>query len=209
MSPYEPKKIPMSIWCPLIPPEDYERLKPFETDLEKIRQAYDDWLASMRGKPFVGTDIGVLLDRIRILMINIGVSCGQNRELAETFQTILSERLKKSALKIIKELPEKRTEKLIKKTLTEFFENLRFTRDIYPREEMEKAVVSIEDDDGKGSNFILRIFGRITQLFTSERDGESLTTDEIIERSLREGTNVLKRIYIRLMSPDPWGVNSH
>ncbi|MCF2135691.1 MAG: hypothetical protein K9W43_00440 [Candidatus Thorarchaeota archaeon] len=209
MSPYDHEKIPISVWCPLIPLDEYDRLKQYERHLGRISQAYDDWLASMRGKPFIGTDLGVLLDRIRMLMINIGVACADDRQLAETFQSILSSRLRKTALKIVKTLPDDKSNPHIKRILKRFFEELRFTRDISPYEEMEKAVQA-DMMTNKGSNPISGILSKILALFQSQhKESQPLSGEELIEKALVDSSNVMKRIYIKLLSPDPWGNNLH
>ena len=100
----------MMVWCTVIPPEELGKLVEFEDDLRAVNQTYEDWLVSMRGKPLVGSDTGVLLDRIRILMINIGIACAMNRDLAEEIQTILSTNLRKRALDIVSELSDESTE---------------------------------------------------------------------------------------------------
>ncbi|MHA1771393.1 MAG: hypothetical protein ACTSYL_02405 [Candidatus Thorarchaeota archaeon] len=209
MSPYDHEKIPMPVWCPLIPLDEYDRLKEYDRHLGRISQAYDDWLASMRGKPFIGTDLGVLLDRIRMLMINIGIACADDRQLAETFQSILSNRLRKTALKIVKGLPDNKRTPQIKRILERFFEDLQFTRDIAPYDEMEK-VVQADMTINKRTNPISEILNKIRALFQSQhKENQPLTKEELIERSLMDGSNVMKRIYIKLLSPDPWGNNLH
>ena len=140
MSPESSDHFSMAVWCTLIPPGVMGKLVEFEEELVAINQTYEDWLVSMRGKSLIGSDTGVLLDRIRILMINIGIACAMNRDLAEEIQTILSTHLRKKALDIVSELQDGSTEKLaVKETLSAFFSELRFTRDIFPEEEIEKA----------------------------------------------------------------------
>ncbi len=207
MSPHKRDKIPVSIWCPLIPLDEYERLKPYERHLGRISRAYEDWLASVRGKPFVGTDMGVILDRIRMLMINIGVACADDRQLAEEFQSILSSRLRRTALKHVEKIPEDR--ELIKHALRRFFEDLRFTRDIAPREEMERAA-KVELDTSERGSPIAGVFDRVLKVFQSQnKDEPEMSLDELVRRSLAEGSSVMKKIYVRLLSPDPWGNNLH
>ena len=140
MPPDTSDHVPMMVWCTVIPPGELGKLVEFEDELIMVNQTYEDWLVSMRGMSLIGSDTGVLLDRIRILMINIGIACAMNRDLAEEIQTILSTNLRKRALAIVSELPEKSTEKLaVKETLSAFFSELRFTRDIFPEEEIEKV----------------------------------------------------------------------
>ncbi len=174
----------MAVWCPLMPPEDQDKMGVSEEDLVKINHAYSDWLASMRGRSFEDAGAGVLLDRVRMLMISIGVSCSQSRELAETVQSILSEHLRVRTLRLVTTLPDNsETTKRIKKTLERFFQALRFTRDIDPLDEMLKAASGVASSTGP----------------VGAQDG-SLAVD-----SLRESVVVLRRLYQRLISPDPWG----
>ena len=89
--------VSMTVWCTLIPPDEMKRVVKFEDDLRSVNETYEDWLVSMRGKKLVEGDVGVLLDRIRILMINIGIACGMNRDLAEEIQSaVLAKRAAKS-----------------------------------------------------------------------------------------------------------------
>lgn len=177
-------RIPMAVWCPLILPEDQDKMGISEEDLVSINHAYTDWLASMRGRSFADAGAGVLLDRFRMLMINIGVSCSQSRELAETVQSLLSEHLRTRTLKLVTTLPDSsEAMKIIKRTLERFFQALRFTRDIDPLDEMLKAASGVTLSAGSGA----------------AQDG-SIAVD-----SLRECAVVLRRLYERFISPDPWG----
>ncbi len=199
-------RIPMAVWCPLIPPEEYPRLAHFERDLRRVSQAYDDWLAAMRGKPFVGTTTGVLLDRIRMLLIEIGVACAQNRELAETVQRILVGRLRSSALSIVDGMPEETPfQRRVKNTLRVFFENLRFARDIIPEEEIRHAVSRGEAQSRERKAGRPRIIARILRRRQAEDDDPPQDIELIAKQALIESSNVVKRLYMRLLSPDPWG----
>lgn len=195
--------VPMTVWCSLIPPGEMERLVEFEEDLRMVNQTYEDWMVSMRGMSLIGSDSGVLLDRIRILMINIGIACAMNRDLAEEIQTILAANLRKRALDIVSGLPENPLEKLaVKETLAAFFSELRFTRDIFPEEEIgkvipEKISSSREGDTKKGR------FGKV--LGSKKSQSKSVDKHEITKAAVFESSNILKRIYMRLLSPDPWG----
>lgn len=174
----------MIVWCPLIPPNQIQRLLQHKDDLSKINEAYDDWRASMRGKEFVSVKPGVFLDRIRMLMINVGISCGRNRDLAESTQSILSEALRERALSIMSEMPSQTPkQKAVKETLIVFFKGLKFTRDIYPIEEIRECLV-----------------------LPKQKGGKSSIKKQTVEESLRQCTGVLKRLYIRLLSLDPWGM---
>ncbi|MHA2034630.1 MAG: hypothetical protein ACTSX3_04995 [Candidatus Thorarchaeota archaeon] len=199
-------RIPMAVWCPLIPPDEYPRLAHFERDLRRVSQAYDDWLAAMRGKPFVGTTVGVLLDRIRMLLIEIGVACAQNRELAETVQRVLVDRLRSSALRIVGNMPDETPfQRRVKSALKIFFQNLRFARDIIPEEEIELAVLRGGDQGHKRETGRPGIIARILK---RRRVGDSDPTPDnelVMKQALIESSNVVKRLYMRLLSPDPWG----
>ena len=195
--------VTMMVWCTLIPPDDLEKLVDFEEELQLVNQTYEDWLVSMRGKSLIGADTGMLLDRIRILMINIGIACATNRELAEDIQSILSANLRKRALAMVSEMPDEPPDRLaVKETLSAFFSDLRFTRDIFPEEEIgkkipEKVEASERSDAKKG------LLGRIV--------GSAKESTKVIDRqkttrlAALESSNVLKRLYMRLLSPDPWG----
>ena len=199
MSPETSDHVPMIVWCTVIPPGELGKLVEFEDDLLMVNQTYEDWLVSMRGKSLIGSDTGVLLDRIRILMINIGIACAMNRDLAEEIQTILSTNLRKRALAIVSELSEASSEKLaVKETLSGFFSELRFTRDIFPEEEIGKVMPEKVKSSGKSGAKKGR-FGKIK--------GSSKTVDrqKTAEAAVLESSNILKRIYMRLLSPDPWG----
>ncbi len=199
MPPDSNDHVSMMVWCTVIPPGEMGKLVEFEDDLRMVNQTYEDWLVSMRGMSIIGSDTGVLLDRIRILMINIGIACAMNRDLAEEIQEILSTNLKKKALEIVSELPEEPSEKLaVKETLSAFFSELRFTRDIFPEEEIEKVTPEKVKSSGKGGGKKGR-FGKIRGSVKTV-DRQKTSTAAVLESS-----NILKRIYMRLLSPDPWG----
>lgn len=188
----------MLVWCPLIPPNQIQKLLQYKDDLYKINEAYDDWRASMRGKDFVSVKSGVFLDRIRMLMINVGISCGRNRDLAESAQSILSEALRESAFTLISELPfETPQQQAVKDTLKAFFTDLKFTRDIYPIEEIRKHLV-LPGTSSASSGTVRRIISR-------QKGDQSSAKKKAVEDSLLQCTSVLKRLYIRLLSLDPWG----
>ena len=199
MPPESSDHFSMAVWCTLIPPGEMGKLVEFEEELVAINQTYEDWLVSMRGKSLVGSDTGVLLDRIRILMINIGIACAMNRDLAEEIQTILSTHLRKKALDIVSELQDGSTEKLaVKETLSAFFSELRFTRDIFPEEEIEKVIPEKVNPKGKSG----AKKGRLGKIRGSTKTVDKQKT---FAAAVVESSNVLKRIYMRLLSPDPWG----
>ncbi|MFW9833128.1 MAG: hypothetical protein ACFFEK_03980 [Candidatus Thorarchaeota archaeon] len=199
MPPKTNDHVSMAVWCTLIPPGEIGKLVEFEEELRSVNQIYEDWLVSMRGKSLVGSDVGVLLDRIRMLMINIGIACAMNRELAEEIQTILSTNLRKRSLDLVSELPDDPPEKLaVKETLAAFFSELRFTRDIFPEEDIEKVTpekVNPSEKDGAKKSRFGKILGS-----TKKVDREKVSAAAVLESS-----NIMKRIYMRLLSPDPWG----
>ena len=185
-------QLSMTVWCTLIPPDEMGKVVKYEDDLRNVNQTYEDWLVSMRGKSFVGGDTGVLLDRIRILMINIGIACGMNRDLAEEIHSILVVHLRKRALDLVSDMPVKSTEDLAtKETLSTFFTDLKFTRDIFPEEEIGKVIPEKVKSPKKGK---LRGKG-----------SKKVDKEKIAGKALLESSNVLKRLYMRLLSPDPWG----
>ena len=194
-----PHDVSMAVWCTLIPPDEMDKFSKYEDDLRSVSAAYEDWLVSMRGKSFIGADIGVLLDRIRILMINIGIACAMNRTLAEEVQTVVSGHLRKRALGIISELKANSKEKAaVKETLSIFFRDLKFTRDIFPEEDVMGVIpvkVSLEEDSSKG---------RLGKLIGSSKKVK-VDKESTLQAALLESSNVLKKIYMRLLSPDPWG----
>ena len=199
MSPETNDHVPMTVWCTLIPPGEMGKLVEFEEDLRMVNQTYEDWLVSMRAMSLIGSDTGVLLDRIRILMINIGIACAMNRDLAEEIQEILSSNLRKKALGMVSKFPEEPPEKLaVKETLSAFFSELRFTRDIFPEEEIDKVMPDKVKSSGRGDAKKGR-FGK------NRGSVKTVDRQKTTEAAVLESSNILKRIYMRLLSPDPWG----
>lgn len=180
-----------------------EKLVEFEDELRTVNQTYEDWLVSMRGKSLVGSDTGVILDRIRILMINIGIACAMNRDLAEEIQTILATNLRRRALQIVSQMPEQPPEKLaVKETLSSFFSELRFTRDIFPEEEIGRSTpekVKTSGDSKEKTGMFGKILGAVKD------SSKAVNQQKTAKAAVLESSNVLKRIYMRLLSPDPWG----
>lgn len=192
--------VSMAVWCTLIPPEELDRFTECVDDLRNVSQAYEDWLSAMRGKSFVGADMGVLLDRIRILMINIGIACAMNRSLAEEVQTVISDHLRERALTMVETLTNKSKEKIaVRETLTQFFKDLKFTRDIFPEEDV-KGVIPVKVLISKESSQ-----GLLDRLIGSKSKKISVNQERTLQDALFEGTNILKKLYMRLVSPDPWG----
>lgn len=192
--------VSMAVWCTLIPPEELNRFIEYEDDLRNVSEAYEDWLVSMRGKSFIGADVGVLLDRIRILMINIGIACGMNRALAEQVQGVVSDHLRKRALAIVEELPSNSKERVaVKETLAIFFRDLKFTRDIFPEEDVLGIIpvkVTLSSDSSSG------LLGKLVGSKSKKVNVDKKST---LQAALLESSNVLKKLYMRLTSPDPWG----
>ncbi|MGY5853353.1 MAG: hypothetical protein RTU92_07310 [Candidatus Thorarchaeota archaeon] len=191
------KSFPL-IWCPVIPLEKLDELSIYEEELRKLSRFYDDWCASMRSKDFKGGDVGIYLDRIRMLMINIGVASGANREFAEEVQSIISEALRGQILKSVSEMSvESDSRKIVKETLTDFFSHLRFTRDIDPTEEIERsATASI----GRSSGML----GKVRGLARGTTDDKEPSSSGFVRMALVEASRIVLRTYLRLLSPNPW-----
>ena len=192
--------VSMAVWCALIPPDELERFSEHEGDLRSVSDAYEDWLVSMRGKSFVGADVGMLLDRIRILMIDIGIACAMNRALAEEVQAVVSEYLRRGALMMVDQLPSDSVERAaVRKTLTAFFSGLKFTRDIFPEEDVRNVIplkVSVSAGSSKRSK------GRRVK---AKPKTSKVDKEQALQAALLESSNILKKLYMRLLSPDPWG----
>jgi hypothetical protein len=192
--------VSMAVWCTLIPPEELDRFSGNVEDLRSVSEAYEEWLVSMRGKSFVGTDIGVMLDRIRILMINIGIACAMNRELAEEVQAVVSDHLRKRALAMVETLPIDTVDRVaVKETLVVFFSDLKFTRDIFPEEDVMGIIpvkVSMSQDSSKG---------HLGRLVRSKSKTANVNKEKTLQAALLESSNIMKKLYMRLLSPDPWG----
>jgi hypothetical protein len=195
-----PSDVSMAVWCTLIPPQEIDKFVKYEEDLRKVSAAYEDWLVSMRGKSFIGADVGVLLDRIRILMINIGIACAANRTLAEEVQSVVSDHLRIRALELVSELKADSNEKAaVKETLTLFFQELKFTRDIFPEEDVMGVIpVKVSLEGGSSTGLLGKLIGSKSKTVKVDKEAT-------LHAALLESSNVLKKIYMRLLSPDPWG----
>lgn len=195
----------MTVWCPIIPEDDLKRLSSHQKGLQKISEAFYDWQASMRGKPIVGTTIGVLLDRVRMLMINLGIAVGQQRDLAEDVQKVISEKLRAASLRLVSKLPSDSPEdKAVKKTLAVFFARIKFTRDIDPLEDMRASMPDLKTFCSQ-----LEEEDRMSMFGVSRTDDlDDVRSAEIklkvTKMAVSGSTNVIKRIFLRLLSPDPW-----
>ena len=196
----------VTIWCPIIPEEDIRRLSSQRKGLQEISDAFHEWQAVMRGKSIVGTSIGILLDRIRMLMINVGIAVGQNRSLAEEVQDIISTKLRTGSLGLVTEMESESPEdKLVKKTLAMFFAKVKFTRDIDPLENIRAAMPDLKafvsDLDAID---LFRMFG-VTKVTDLDESRYSDIKIKVTKMAMVGSTNVIKRIFLRLLSPDPWG----
>lgn len=164
-----------AIWCPLVPFSKLKSLAHHFVELERVNDRYDDWRASMRTKKIVGVHVGVLLDRVRILLMGIGIACASNRILADNLQAIISDCLRKSCLQSLEKVKAGKDSNVVS-VIKKFFELLRFTRDIYPEEELEKA-------------------GNVIGIYLSPQN-QTIALDV--------SATIVKAVYIRLLSPDPW-----
>jgi len=115
-------------------------------------------------------------------------------------QSVVSAHLRKRALDIVSELQADSKEKAaVRETLSIFFKDLKFTRDIFPEEDVMGVIpvkVSLETDSSKG---------RLGRLLGSKSKKVSVDKESILQAALLESSNILKKIYMRLVSPDPWG----
>jgi len=204
----EPDHDSSLVWCPLIPFEDLQKLAGYRGQLERISQAYDDWRASMRGHTNTAPDAGVFLDRIRMLLIAIGIACGGDRSFAERVQTIVGEQLKHGALDVVSKLgDESLTKSAVKQTLMHFFKRLRFSRDVSPVEEIEQAAKSLSPVTRTAGSFShARYDAPLTQNLGSGTDETCVLNEKFISAALAESVSVLKRLFTGLLSPDPWGL---
>ncbi len=196
---------PMTVWCPIIPEENLLELSRHRKGLRMITNAYYDWCASMRPKTLDGITIGVLLDRIRMLMMNMGIAVGQDRELAEKVQKIVSQKLRTGALRLVSEVSAESAEKrAIKKTLALFFARVKFTRDIDPLEEIRASMPDLtvlKSEIAQEEQGTLPVTGE-----AGESSDYSIVDLKLglTKAVMVESTNVVVRLYTRLLSPDPW-----
>lgn len=123
-----------------------------------------------------------------------------DRALAEQVQSVVSDHLRKRSLKIVSELRTNTKEKAaVKETLALFFKDLKFTRDIFPEEDVMGLIpvtVSLKGDSSKG------LLGKLIGLKSKK---VNVDKERTLQAALLESSNVLKKIYLRLVSPDPWG----
>lgn len=199
----------MSVWCPLVPAEDLLGMGLYKRNLSDVSNAYYDWCASMRSKTLGTVTMGGLLDRIRMLMINVGIACGQNRELAEAVQSIVASNLRKGAARLVSKLPVgTQEEQTVKKTLAMFFARMKFTRDIDPKEEIRKAMPESVSIKSETDNIAASPFDKILPEGMS-RDLDIDDKIQIAKLAVQQGTEVVRTLYTRLLSPDPYGNDSN
>ena len=200
MSSRDTSKKPPLIWCPIIPMDQLTELADNEEELNRLSRFYDDWCASMRSKDVKGGDVGLYLDRIRMLMINIGIASGQNRKFAEKVQTIISEALRDQIIGAVTEMSEiSDSKKIVKEILNDFFSNLRFTRDIDPNEEIH---LSASTSMSRSAGMLGRVRGLV------EGDDGSDATSGFVRMAHVEASRIVLRTYLRLLSPNPWDNSS-
>lgn len=196
------------VWCPLIPLDDLSGLAGHENELEKINQVYDDWRSSMRGRQTAVDDVGIFLDRIRMLWISVGIACGAERVLAERVQTIVGAQLRRGALTLVSRMSSETSEEaVVKQTLTSFFQQLRFGHDIFPLEEMQKVAVptghSKRTSDSVSYHKTQRESKRERSIENAQKDAPG---DEVVGAALSESLRILSELFAHLLSPDPWGI---
>ncbi len=194
------RRVP-SVWCPIIPLERLEELESFDEELHLLSNVYDDWAATMRGKPFKGGELGIYLDRIRILMIRIGIASGTNRDFAESVQSIIIDALREQVLRSVKSIWEDSSrKKILKSILLTFFTEIRFMRDIDPQEEMERAALKSQSaSTSKG-------LGSMRKAISQRAPKKKTVDDKHVKIAMVEATRIVLRSYMRLLSPDPWSL---
>ena len=133
-------------------------------------------------------------------MINIGIACAMNRNLAEDVQTVVSEYLRTRAMNMVEGMNSDSKEKIaVKETLTSFFKDLRFTGDIFPEEDVKGVIPVMVSMSGDSSQ------GLFSRFLGSKSKKVNVDQEKTLHAALLEGTNILKKLYMRLISPDPWG----
>jgi hypothetical protein len=195
------------VWCPLIPYDDLSGFAGHESELEKINQVYDDWRSLMRGRSTLVDDVGIFLDRIRMLWISVGIACGAERALAESVQTVVGRQLRTGALRLVSRLSaETAHESAVKQTLTNFFQQLRFGHDVFPLEEIQKTAVSPDQSrirsDPPPCDKPQKKSKQRKKLQNIEKN---MPNDEVVSGALAESVRILSELVMHLLSPDPWG----
>jgi hypothetical protein len=138
-------------------------------------------------------------------MINVGIAVGQNRSLAEEVQDIVATKLRTGSLGLVMQLPSEDPEdKVVKKTLAMFFAKVKFTRDIDPLEDIRASMPDLRTFCSELDAIdCFRMFG-VTK--ATDLD-DSRYTDfriKVTKMAMVGSTNVIKRIFLRLLNPDPW-----
>jgi hypothetical protein len=138
-------------------------------------------------------------------MINVGIAVGQNRSLAEEVQDIVATKLRTGSLGFVAQLPSEDPEdKAVKKTLAMFFAKIKFTRDIDPLEDIRASMPDIKTFCSElDAEDRFRMFGvaKATDLDDSRCVDIKI---KVTKMAMAGSTNVVKRIFLRLLSPDPW-----
>ncbi len=195
------------IWCPLLPPEELCRFIDYPKELSQINSAYDDWRTKMRGLSSEEAGAGMLLDRVRMLMISIGIAAPRNRSLAETVQDIVSDKLRKKAIGMVAtKVSEDHKGRWTGETLVSFFKRLRFTRDIIPREEMVVAAEETEVPSKKKGGVFAGL--RSSILGKNKEPGNKPNSSVLVKAAMPKATAILRQLYRLLLSVDPWGESS-
>lgn len=192
------------IWCPLLPPEELRRFTDYSEELSQINSAYDDWRTKMRGLLSEEAGAGMLLDRVRMLMISIGIAVPRNRSLVETVQDIVSDKLRKRAIEMVAtKVSEDRKGQWTGETLVSFFKRLRFTRDIIPREEMVLAAEETDAPSKKKRGVFAGLRNSI--MGKNEEAGRKPNSSVLVKAAMPKATEILRHLYRLLLSVDPWG----
>ncbi len=196
------------VWCPLIPLDDLSGLAGHEDELEKINQVYDDWRSSMRGRQTAVDDVGIFLDRIRMLWISVGIACGAERVLAERVQTIVGTQLRRGALTLVSRMSSENSEEVaVKHTLTSFFQQLRFGHDIFPLEEIQKVAVPPDHSKKPSDSASYHKTQRESKREKNIEDAQkNVSGYGVVGTALGESLRILGELFAHLLSPDPWGV---
>jgi hypothetical protein len=138
-------------------------------------------------------------------MINVGIAVGQNRSLAEEVQDIIATKLRTGSLGLVTTMTAEGPEdKIVKKTLAMFFAKVKFTRDIDPLEDIRASMPDLKDfcsDLDALDRF--QMFG-VTKATDLDDSRYADARIKVTKMAMAGSTNVIKRIFLRLLSPDPW-----
>jgi len=192
------------IWCPLLPQEDLRRFSDYPDELSQINSTYDDWRTKMRRISSEDAGTGMLLDRIRMLMISIGIAVPRNRSMVETVQDVVSDKLRERAFEMIPgKVSDDHKGRWIGETLVSFFKRLRFTRDVIPKEEMILAAEETEVPSKKKTG----VFAGVMETFLGKKKVASNKPSStiLVKAAMPKATEILRQLYRLLLSVDPWG----